>query len=115
MSSKKLRFFFSSRSTHTGPDRDRSSDVCSSDLWSSCPKCGRKTTSLLTPLIEKGHLAKPLPSAEKIREKVLKRSEERRVGKEGRSRRSARRQSRRRDILGEADADKAWVAPQNGD
>ncbi len=38
----------------------------------SCPKCGRKTTSLLTPLIEKGHLAKPLPSAEKIREKVLK-------------------------------------------
>src|SRR6266705_5405222 len=38
----------------------------------SCPKCGKKTTSLLTPLIEKGHLAKLLPSAEKIREKVLK-------------------------------------------
>ncbi len=38
----------------------------------SCPKCGKKTTSLLTPLIGKGHLAKPIPSAEKIREKVLK-------------------------------------------
>jgi nicotinate phosphoribosyltransferase len=38
----------------------------------SCPKCGKKTTSLLTPLIRKGHLAKSLPSAEKIREKVLR-------------------------------------------
>ncbi len=37
-----------------------------------CPKCGKKTTPLLRPLIDKGRLAKPLPSAEKIRDKVLK-------------------------------------------
>ena len=38
----------------------------------SCSECGKKTTPLLTPLIEKGHLAKTLPTAEKIREKVLR-------------------------------------------
>src|SRR5207245_1725310 len=33
-----------------------------------CPKCGEKTRPLLTPLIRKGRLAKPLPSTEKIRD-----------------------------------------------
>ncbi len=37
-----------------------------------CPKCGEKTYPLLMPLITKGGLAKPLPSAEKIRDSVLR-------------------------------------------
>lgn len=37
-----------------------------------CPKCGETTHPLLTPLITEGRLAKPLPSAEKIRDSVLR-------------------------------------------
>jgi len=37
----------------------------------SCPKCGKKTSPLLKPLIEKGRLSKPLRTPQKIREMVL--------------------------------------------
>jgi nicotinate phosphoribosyltransferase len=35
-----------------------------------CPKCSKKTTPVLKPLIERGRLAETLPSAEQIREKL---------------------------------------------
>src|SRR5712664_2640375 len=39
-------FFFSSRRRHTRSDRDWSSDVCSSDLWSSHPSSQQKSPAL---------------------------------------------------------------------
>lgn len=36
-----------------------------------CPKCGRATSRLLTPLIENGRLAEPLPRPDEIRNRVL--------------------------------------------
>src|SRR5207249_8413323 len=92
-------FFFSSRRRHTRSKRDWSSDVCSSDLlpltlflfrfgfawrllsWDQftgprlCPKTAHRTALLL----EQGHQNQPYA--------LPKRSEERRVGKECRSRR----------------------------
>src|SRR5207253_8138416 len=65
-------FFFSSRRRHTRWPRDWSSDVCSSDLRGTAVLTGQADYS-------------PNVSLETHQE-GLKRSEERRVGKEGRSR-----------------------------
>src|SRR5690348_17681965 len=88
-------FFFSSRRRHTRWTGDWSSDVCSSDLFCMCPspKDGPRGASLAT---REAHLGGPAeakgrggfelqwPPASITR--VSGRSEERRVGKECRSR-----------------------------
>src|SRR5689334_23715907 len=88
-------FFFSSRRRHTRWNCDWSSDVCSSDLWKT-PDCVSRTVcsavSILTfPASFKSPLFSPyskrsawpvVPS----RSRYARRSEERRVGKECRSR-----------------------------
>src|SRR2546421_5197043 len=89
-----LFFFFSSRRRHTRSDRDWSSDVCSSDLRFS-PTSARRITStdaLARREVFGGH-AVALPVAPDHRFAVpfrrlrsFVRSEERRVGKECRSR-----------------------------
>src|SRR5690349_24113419 len=66
-------FFFSSRRRHTRSLRDWSSDVCSSDL-------SLKTRGLTGKVALRRAFASDLPP------QVAKRSEERRVGKECRSR-----------------------------
>src|SRR5437660_12112187 len=73
-------FFFSSRRRHTRWPRDWSSDVCSSDL---VPSISADSTSGSTP----GALDSRVPPV-LVRPVVANgaRSEERRVGKEGRSR-----------------------------
>src|SRR2546422_8885092 len=76
-----LFFFFSSRRRHTRCSRDWSSDVCSSDLGS------RPTDSLrwsrMRPAVRRcGKRGTPSPPPTSTRW----RSEERRVGEEGRSR-----------------------------
>src|SRR5437868_13867306 len=70
-------FFFSSRRRHTRSKRDWSSDVCSSDLWGSSPATSPTTNA-----------PRPRPSctwsgSTGIAMPVTRRSEERRVGKEG--------------------------------
>src|SRR6266576_3690560 len=66
-------FFFSSRRRHTRSLRDWSSDVCSSDLWV---------------LLDTATIPEPLATREeyRLRTSIEERSEERRVGKECRSR-----------------------------
>src|SRR5207249_7456874 len=91
-------FFFSSRRRHTRSKRDWSSDVCSSDLPEPLlPALAR--LGVLAPEPEEVVLGHPLPVAEVEASRALdegdragderffrSRSEERRVGKEGRSR-----------------------------
>src|SRR5690625_5858647 len=78
-------FFFSSRRRHTRWPRDWSSDVCSSDLSLNGKYAQTRTTWQLKTCY---HALKKLwPSAHVIRRHAW-RSEERRVGKEGRSGRS---------------------------
>src|SRR5437870_11939756 len=80
------RFFFSSRRRHTRWPRDWSSDVCSSDL--SFQKAGQRA--------ERARDANPgrdLGAAEGFRD----RSEERRVGKECRSRRAPDHYKKKKD------------------
>src|SRR5690606_41695056 len=88
-----LLFFFSSRRRHTRFSRDWSSDVCSSDLDPATATC--------SPAVE------PPGRAQRVRETVARvrageatalphgRSEERRVGKEWRSRGAAEHRSER--------------------
>src|SRR5206468_9612044 len=72
------RVFFSSRRRHTRSDRDWSSDVCSSDLsWMSLIAEARKLIQEVEAL---GGMTKAVEAG------MPKRSEERRVGKESRSR-----------------------------
>src|SRR5262245_63609140 len=86
-------FFFSSRRRHTRCLSDWSSDVCSSDLTSAqlnqFTLQGRITTTTGV-AVTKGHIAKtPLETAVNVWGNALSgmtRSEERRVGKECRSR-----------------------------
>src|SRR3712207_7660606 len=88
-------FFFSSRRRHTRYWRDWSSDVCSSDLkliaHASVKPCTSGSAPLagcLAPLVQgKGELLfrRPL-TADEVARYVEVRSEERRVGKECRSR-----------------------------
>src|SRR2546430_7382759 len=93
-----LIFFFSSRRRHTRFDCDWSSDVCSSDLARDC-KCAaaddsRDTLDLPCPTQQVGELPGTAPS-ERLTDEAHQgngeaereqRSEERRVGKECRSR-----------------------------
>src|SRR5207253_7899114 len=78
-----VRFFFSSRRRHTRWPRDWSSDVCSSDLWVRDAVSGARPSSgqLLLPPV--GCLRR---DEFEVEEKSHVRSEERRVGKECRSR-----------------------------
>src|SRR5206468_7657650 len=93
-------FFFSSRRRHTRSDRDWSSDVCSSDLVNYVAKhnyeivtqdghfvsAGQASDDVLQKL-KSGKLAirqKPGPTNALGLVKLMFRSEERRVGKEGR-------------------------------
>src|SRR5258707_3850081 len=79
-----LVFFFSSRRRHTRYWRDWSSDVCSSDLWSPGPRAAAAITA------ESPTEPAPVTSSEEpggqSSELSTARSEERRVGKECRSR-----------------------------
>src|SRR2546421_4517149 len=89
-------FFFSSRRRHTRSDRDWSSDVCSSDLAVAEARLlaeRRRQEDLGRPAHERrveelGALADPELAGRDVREGEPERarSEERRVGKEGRSR-----------------------------
>src|SRR5690606_39447024 len=94
-------FFFSSRRRHTRFSRDWSSDVCSSDLrLKSSPSMRQKlparhsaSSSLFGPILQSGSFYCPkrrtmrFPSKGKgCRRPCWRRSEERRVGKEGKSR-----------------------------
>src|SRR5699024_11461801 len=103
-------FFFSSRRRHTRSKRDWSSDVCSSDLVKSYRMFDRWATDTL-PLAGEYFRAitKDLMWDNKLyndtmtvggRPAKLARSEERRVGKEGRSRGSARHRKKKREIDG---------------
>src|SRR5262249_60312754 len=103
--------FFSSRRRHTRLVSDWSSDVCSSDLTSPSrtarvliePNSGSDLASIRTRAVREGDVYKVYGNKTWITHPVradlmtLLRSEERRVGKEGRVRRSAE-QSRRRVV-----------------
>src|SRR5438067_7797232 len=91
-------FFFSSRRRHTRSKRDWSSDVCSSDLagiaflavWTNATECEADSVAG----VHFGRLPDPLvealqASVQRIGPVVDGRSEERRVGKECRSRLAA--------------------------
>src|SRR5215813_15006702 len=67
------RFFFSSRRRHTRCGRDWSSDVCSSDLWKRDQ-----------PWLQEVRVSQNVPWDQA--DLAIQRSEERRVGKECRSR-----------------------------
>src|SRR5207253_4851846 len=84
-------FFFSSRRRHTRWPRDWSSDVCSSDLYCLL-RSARAGEAILPPRLVHdqrdgvGKVQAPVPRAHRDGELPLARSEERRVGKECRSR-----------------------------
>src|SRR2546430_7265216 len=80
-------FFFSSRRRHTRFDCDWSSDVCSSDLSRADQEDMVRaiTANRLKPVIDRHFLLQEIVAAFKYYESQ-KRSEERRVGKECRSR-----------------------------
>src|SRR5947207_9494202 len=90
-----LFFFFSSRRRHTRSLCDWSSDVCSSDLDSSAPSALREGTTSL-PGLRVQRLGWPVtlpsftrtgtPQMSVLYDGLVNRSEERRVGKECRSR-----------------------------
>src|SRR5258707_9260421 len=75
-------FFFSSRRRHTRYWRDWSSDVCSSDLGGKPCRCSTTTS----PSRKQRSRAPPVPSSSTCWTHTPARSEERRVGKECRSR-----------------------------
>src|SRR5699024_12746290 len=80
-------FFFSSRRRHTRSKRDWSSDVCSSDLGS--PIFFYQLWAFIAPALESSEKWKTRGNTAFITTFfLLGRSEERRVGKECRSRRS---------------------------
>src|SRR5699024_11703089 len=90
-----LFFFFSSRRRHTRSKRDWSSDVCSSDLFFCGSPAAGTPSSSKSPA---GRARRRTPPAGLLRHTAVqgsafhslphRRSEERRVGKECRSRRS---------------------------
>src|SRR5699024_11245540 len=84
-----LAFFFSSRRRHTRSKRDWSSDVCSSDLGHIRGCFGIGQLLVLRILIYTQDLMSPV-TAWLMELDHIRRSEERRVGKEPRSRRSQR-------------------------
>src|SRR5262249_58193770 len=92
-----LCFFFSSRRRHTRLVSDWSSDVCSSDLHVWLTDSGILSRPLLRALGAQGHFALGrLRCNQRVyfaprRRAPRQRSEERRVGKEGRARGAAER------------------------
>src|SRR5690606_39463842 len=85
-------FFFSSRRRHTRFSRDWSSDVCSSDLNLSCASicflissCANEIASSIS-ASEISFISPSTITIEVLVAPTIMRSEERRVGKEGRSR-----------------------------
>src|SRR5690606_39869228 len=94
-------FVFSSRRRHTRFSRDWSSDVCSSDLWRSAPwsrRRKRQTSHLHGSPCPVWALASPYPGCREVKRarrrgqsgpetigRTDARSEERRVGQEGRA------------------------------
>src|SRR5687768_11905749 len=81
-------FFFSSRRRHTRCSRDWSSDVCSSDLIAHIGKQSSYGQSQHSPGSNHTPPQRAQRSTKKKSSFVTRRSEERRVGKEGRSRRA---------------------------
>src|SRR5256885_4388969 len=91
-----LFFFFSSRRRHTRLQGDWSSDVCSSDLataevkepeWLRAYRFGLASMPVLLLLLWLGLAQQSnLPADTDLFWRITQRSEERRVGKEGRSR-----------------------------
>src|SRR5258706_7875310 len=87
-------FFFSSRRRHTRLVSDWSSDVCSSDLSmeassdGSCARSQQMISFLLVGCVASGHMTAMQPRSGRIMPLTCRkgRSEERRVGKECRSR-----------------------------
>src|SRR5207253_7232473 len=84
-------FFFSSRRRHTRWPRDWSSDVCSSDLFPTLINAGnggasQQLFSLAQTDPIRTYVSVPEAYAPSIRAGLGARSEERRVGKEGRAR-----------------------------
>src|SRR2546426_6670130 len=84
-------FFFSSRRRHTRLQGDWSSDVCSSDLLVPARPAGRVALGSFCPTTRLAPLGGDRPAAVFLnsygqREPSARRSEERRVGKECRSR-----------------------------
>src|SRR5688500_20247111 len=94
-----MLFFFSSRRRHTRLQGDWSSDVCSSDLFRKCTGIESETETIEYKEATKDGkmIIRKVPGAMKWSDITLERrvdgskalrSEERRVGKEGRSRRA---------------------------
>src|SRR5438105_305707 len=81
-----VSFFFSSKRRHTRSTRDWSSDVCSSDLTSR-PKGGQQSAVNAEPQLVDGLGVEP--RARTHDRARTRRSEERRVGKECKSRRAS--------------------------
>src|SRR5688500_20187929 len=95
-------FFFSSRRRHTRLQGDWSSDVCSSDLrfLPECPLSEKAVTVAITLPYAVPAVIAHQPVSAKTARRSRRRSEERRVGKECRSRREAEdvRDEKRRDM-----------------
>src|SRR5688500_20115157 len=88
-----LSFFFSSRRRHTRLQGDWSSDVCSSDLISVVGR-SRQLDSVSRPAPPSSGAQVELPSRELVN--AMRRSEERRVGKECRARGGTDREKKKR-------------------
>src|SRR3712207_8038089 len=88
MSSRRRRFFFSSRRRHTRYWRDWSSDVCSSDLLEhhKAQLLGREAEAAQRLVLGDRVVLAVAGAAEELERRRPVRSEERRVGKECRSR-----------------------------
>src|SRR5437868_14828412 len=95
-------FFFSSRRRHTRSKRDWSSDVCSSDLVSSPPNVSRKPSiSADVRAFAEIRKVRPPSLAGSTNRWRKFRSEERRVGKECRSRWATEHEKKKKVITGE--------------
>src|SRR2546428_5857070 len=79
-------FFFSSRRRHTRSDRDWSSDVCSSDLNAIARTRAPSTVAVGATILCAAWIGLGLGHIQLLRQMHSERSEERRVGKECRSR-----------------------------
>src|SRR5690606_40114760 len=107
-------FFFSSRRRHTRFSRDWNSDVCSSDLFASSLEGVASDLSMLHG--NQKDLADVMDLNFKAFGKMLaKRSEERRVGKEGRPRGSAAHEERREGRSGAPTSTDQQTPSRHGD
>src|SRR5437764_14929487 len=96
-----LFFFFSSRRRHTRYIGDWSSDVCSSDLAADCLVKAATDKHAL----RRAAAAHVLGQAKDEQRKIAARSEERRVGKECRSRRSREHDKKKERAISGQDED----------